>query len=144
MNRLLLGIYGHTHTSAAVLDELVSRNLFSVVKIPDIGTCVRAGTRPELWRPTMASWLSVHPSDVAFTGGTSGDVNWLRQLGTIIWEISDSGVVYVSVKGSLEEDYVSAPSQRGIRAQVNFALGVSREMATGTSVAPVARRLTGS
>jgi len=139
--KVLIAIYGHYQAIAAVCEEVVSRQLFSHIAVPDMGTCIRAGVRPELWRPSVATFLAVHPCDVVFTGGVNGDVDWLRSLGAVVWRVSDQSLIYVERDGDQRADAHFNASDRSLAGQVNFALKATRLMSAAAQCPPGLRRL---
>ncbi len=139
--KIQIAIYGHYQSIAAVCEEVVSRQLFSHIAVPDIGSCIRAGVRPELWRPAVSAFLAVHPSDVVFTGGVSGDVDWLRSIGATVWSVSDQAVIYVERKGDPRADPLYDMRDRSLTAQVNFALKVTRQICLPMRASPGLRRV---
>ena len=138
--KILIAIYGHYQAIAAVCEEVVSRQLFSQIAVPDIGTCIRAGVRPELWRPSISTFVSVHPGDIVFTGGTTGDVDWLRSIGAVVWCVSDQSMIYVERFGDPRTDAISNSSDRSLAGQVNFALAATRQMSVVAHTPPGLRR----
>ena len=142
MKALRIVITGNVEASCAAVEILMRTNEYSLVRIPAVGDCVRAGMRPQLWHTALSSMMHCHPGAMLFTGGQREDHEWIVQRRGLLLNISDRLAVEVSAdfdeRSPRWGDYSPRSLSDKIRSAIEICNMVSREPKAHT-VPPVYR-----
>jgi len=116
---------------SAVSSLLIENHDFSLVRIPVIGDCVRAGKDPKVWHHSFAQFLAAHPGRVVCHGGLGADLQWLTRAGALLWDVSDRGTIEVhAAYGTDFNQTFTMPSVRALNFSVQALLQTTEDLSS--------------